>query len=694
MTTSNPEFIIKVLEETNKYRVSQGLRPLTANLELNATAQAYSEDMANQDYFNHGGKNGTSQIADLARSFGYEANLILDNLAVGNGDPVQVVNNDWLTSPGHKAQLDNPDYTELGVGYAYLENDTGSVNYGHYWTQVFGTGDTNPATNLPAPPPNASKGDLQAMLDALGERESGKPKGDPEQYKAENFLGFIGKYQFGELLLIDLGYYTPDNTPANDWQAANWTGKGGVNSEEGFKNAPAVQETAIRVAFTLNWSRYIKDAFAKRGQSVESYLGQTITFSNGKTVTVSLSGILAGAHLLGSENVAKLLVEGVVTADQNVPPTPITDYMDQFGGYDFTLADLSVVPPTGPNPPAPPTVNPPPGPEPSAPPVVPPAPIEQPDPITQNPPLVTAVTQPVTGTEADDELVSLTDQGNTILGLGGNDRIRGGAGNDQMDGGPGNDQMTGGPGDDTYTIDSSTDGIIELINQGNDQVFASVSYTLPENVEALTLTGTNPVNGTGNSSDNVIVGSTADNYLYGGDGNDQINGLAGKDYLYGQAGNDVLNGGDDDDWLVGDLGDDILNGGAGNDRVLGGAGNDTLAGEQGRNRLTGGADADQFVLNALDKNFDIITDFNAAQGDRIAVLTQGLGGKLKQGKLPATRFTLGSTADHEKAGLIYNSASGRLFWDADGIGSQKQVQIAKLTAGTDLSSQNILVLNG
>jgi Ca2+-binding RTX toxin-like protein len=335
-----------------------------------------------------------------------------------------------------------------------------------------------------------------------------------------------------------------------------------------------------------------------------------------------------------------------------------------------------------------------------APPVTPPPVTPPPVAPTITPTVTPTVTPSTTPTEGDDVLTSGTDQGDTISGLGGNDKITGGAGDDKLDGGAGddiisggsgNDTMSGGLGDDTYTVDSSADVVIEAINAGNDTVFASVAYTLASNVENLTLTGENAINGTGNGLNNVIAGNAANNYLYAGDGDDQLNGLAGDDYLYGEAGDDLLNGGEGQDWLVGDLGDDVLNGGAGNDRMLGGAGNDILAGEQGRNRLTGGADADQFVLNALDKNFDIITDFKAAQGDRIMVSVKGMAGQTKRGKLTADQFTLGASAQQDQAGFVYNAASGNLFFDADGMGGQKQVQIAKLTARTALSSSNITV---
>jgi nucleoid-associated protein YgaU len=186
-----------------------------------------------------------------------------------------------------------------------------------------------------------SKGNLEAMLAAMGAFESGVPDGNPQQYQVENSLGFMGKYQFGEPLLIDLGYYQAEifymhGADRNNWQG-RWTGKRGIDSKAAFQNSPEVQEAAIREAFALNLSR-IKAALAEQGQSVDGYLGQVKTF-NGKTVTISLSGLLAGAHLSGPYGVANLLLKGLVVGDEF--GTSILKYVDEYGGYEVTPADFS-----------------------------------------------------------------------------------------------------------------------------------------------------------------------------------------------------------------------------------------------------------------------------------------------------------------------------------------------------------------
>jgi hypothetical protein len=154
---TNATFVNQVLELTNQFRAQNGLAPLKLNSELNAAAQAHSQDMAQNDYFSHTGKNG-SKPWDRAKVVGYEARSMGENIAAGQTTPESVVQG-WINSPGHRANLLNSSYKELGVGYFYLENDTGSVNYKRYWTQLFGSGDLNPNSSIvsssPSPAPSA-----------------------------------------------------------------------------------------------------------------------------------------------------------------------------------------------------------------------------------------------------------------------------------------------------------------------------------------------------------------------------------------------------------------------------------------------------------------------------------------------------------------------------------------------------------
>jgi Ca2+-binding RTX toxin-like protein len=133
-----------------------------------------------------------------------------------------------------------------------------------------------------------------------------------------------------------------------------------------------------------------------------------------------------------------------------------------------------------------------------------------------------------------------------VAGTSAVDTISGGSGADTLAGGGGVDRLTGGSGDDLYVL-ASKSTIVEAANGGIDTVQSSVTFTLPTNVENLTLTGTGAISGTGNSANNLLTGNGLANTL---------SGAAGSDTLIGGAGNDVLKGGAGDDLLIGGAGDD------------------------------------------------------------------------------------------------------------------------------------------
>ena len=162
--------------------------------------------------------------------------------------------------------------------------------------------------------------------------------------------------------------------------------------------------------------------------------------------------------------------------------------------------------------------------------------------------------------------------GQTLDGQGGNDVIYGTFFNDTLIGGAGsdalydiggNDTMQGGAGDDAYFVNSTADVVQENPGEGNDTVYASVNFTLPDNVEVLESYGS-ATRGDGNDDANVLLGVASDHGLT----------------LDGHGGNDVIYGSNFDDALIGGAGDDLLWGLGGNDTMQGGTGNDTYIVEQ------------------------------------------------------------------------------------------------------------------
>jgi len=158
------------------------------------------------------------------------------------------------------------------------------------------------------------------------------------------------------------------------------------------------------------------------------------------------------------------------------------------------------------------------------------------------------------------------DLSDMLFGGSGKDTLNGGKGDDMLDGGTGTDSMVGGTGDDIYFVDAGGDVVVENANEGTDTVFSSLdSYTLPENVENLSLMG-GATRGTGNGANNTLRAYSASSALYG---------QGGDDKLYGSVGNDTLDGGLGNDTLYGGAGNDTLDGGSGTDSMIGGTGNDT-----------------------------------------------------------------------------------------------------------------------
>ncbi|HZH10039.1 MAG TPA: hypothetical protein VEZ24_06710 [Microvirga sp.] len=121
--------------------------------------------------------------------------------------------------------------------------------------------------------------------------------------------------------------------------------------------------------------------------------------------------------------------------------------------------------------------------------------------------------------------------------------------------------------------------------------------------------------------------------------------------------------------VVGNAGSNVIRGGIGNDTLNGAGGNDTLHGGEGRDILTGGSGADAFVFDTvvMKTTADTIVDFSVADGDRIFLSSKIFSG-LGLGQLSASAFALGTEAHDQDDRIIYDQATGRLYYDLDGTG--------------------------
>ena len=119
-------FESEVIRLVNEIRVQNGLKPLTANWELSRVARHKSQDMRDQGYFSHTSPTYGTPF-QMIKSFGLSFRTAGENIAKGYATPQAVVNG-WMNSSGHRANILNASYTQIGVGY---------VAKGNYWTQMF-----------------------------------------------------------------------------------------------------------------------------------------------------------------------------------------------------------------------------------------------------------------------------------------------------------------------------------------------------------------------------------------------------------------------------------------------------------------------------------------------------------------------------------------------------------------------------
>jgi Ca2+-binding RTX toxin-like protein len=155
---------------------------------------------------------------------------------------------------------------------------------------------------------------------------------------------------------------------------------------------------------------------------------------------------------------------------------------------------------------------------------------------------------------------------------------------------------------------------------------------------------------------------------------------------------DRIFGSADVDRCFGMGGNDRIYGRAGADQLFGGSGQDQLSGGSGADRLTGGAEADTFIFDTTlsSRNVDRITDFRRTDNDKIR-LDDKIFKAVSGGKWSRDAFTNGQAASDAEDRIIYDRASGSLYYDADGSGAGTAVKFAVLKAGTALSWSDFVI---
>lgn len=308
--------------------------------------------------------------------------------------------------------------------------------------------------------------------------------------------------------------------------------------------------------------------------------------------------------------------------------------------------------------------------------------------------------------------LAINGTGNTLANI-----IVGNDNDNILDGGAGIDTMKGGLGNDTYIIDTLSDVVTELANEGIDTVKSALTYTIGNNIENLILTGTGAINGSGNALDNIITGNSGNNILYGYGGHDVLDGGLGTNTLYGGAGNDIYylnaspsvttiveyaNEGIDtvNSYITHTLGNNVENsillgtqvinstgnslantliGNSAANILTGLDGNDILNGKAGLDNLFGGNGSDTFVFenDSAFLNRDIIQDFKTVQSDKIDI-SDVLSGY--------------NSATHDIHDFISISTSGAdtiLSVDRDGLGStygSTEIALLKNITGLDIDT--------
>ena len=129
-TRISNDFQEEVVRLVNIERRKRGITPLSISNKLSSAATIRANELTQK--FSHTRPNGRSYISAV-ESAGYAYSYVGENIAAGQKRPQDVMNT-WMNSAGHRANILNPNYTEIGIGISYTQNNI----YGTHWIQLFG----------------------------------------------------------------------------------------------------------------------------------------------------------------------------------------------------------------------------------------------------------------------------------------------------------------------------------------------------------------------------------------------------------------------------------------------------------------------------------------------------------------------------------------------------------------------------
>jgi Ca2+-binding RTX toxin-like protein len=300
----------------------------------------------------------------------------------------------------------------------------------------------------------------------------------------------------------------------------------------------------------------------------------------------------------------------------------------------------------------------------------------------------------INGTAGNDSL-SGTGSNDTMYGLGGNDTLSAFDGDDLLNGGDGNDFLDGGYDNDTLDGGAGTNDLVYLRAA---ESLVTVNFATGEmtggdaaGTAVTALIGMEGVEVNGLATSAHLIGNDADNYLRGGSAADTIRGGGGNDIVYGSSFDNA-----DGDQLYGEAGNDSVASFDGDSRLDGGAGNDNLSGSSnGR---------DTFVLGQApgathaDFIFNYQSGFDRIELDGAVMTALGPSGAFSWAD-PRFYSASGATGGHDADDrVVFDSSTGRLYYDADGSGAQAAQLIATIAAGEFgprfVNAADLVVVNG